>query len=435
VKNLQFKHERGSDASRATSTQNQTVQPAKAANFGGGCWGGAGTLRGLRVSVLGRRCAAALTATLVLLAPSACKRATTPPAAVQVAVKPPQAPAAMAALYAESGAAGMVATVVDGDDVTTQGFGRIGPKDPRQPDGRTVVRLQSISKLFASDLLASLVAQGKVKLTDPLLAHAPAGWAPPKGNKTDAQISLVSLATHTSGMPREAGIDPPLTPAAYIPARWAWLARETGRPAPGAQALYSNVGFELLGDALANVTGKSYGDALDMAVTGPLGMVDTTAQPTAEQCGRLLAPDPRRAPYPCVDQSGEAASGGLYSTAADMALWMKAQLAAGAPTTRRTISQSIYVQRAALARAVGLDHAGPASGIGLAWIQEDADPTHPRILEKTGGGDGFLTYIVIDPAHRVGVFVAFNNMTGHRLGLVARDANALVGLLGAKRAN
>ena len=337
----------------------------------------------------------------------------------------------MASLYTASEAQGMVVTVVDGDSVTTQGFGRMGPKDPRAPDGRSLVRLQSISKLFSSDLLATLAAQGKVRLDDTLQAHAPPGGVVPQPKK-GPPITLLNLATHTSGLPREAGIDPP-PPDAAVAARWAWLGRERGRPAPGFQALYSNIGFELLGDALANATGRSYDDALDMAVTGPLGMVDTTARPTTDECARLMSPDLRKGTYPCIDQTPEAASGGLYSTAGDMALWMKAQLAAGPAGSVRGISQAVYIRRDALARAVGIDHAGPASGIGLAWIEEEPDDTHPRILEKTGGGDGFLTYIVIDPVHRIGIFVAFNNECGHRLPVVARDANVLVGQLGALR--
>jgi len=337
----------------------------------------------------------------------------------------------MASLYASSEAQGMVVTVVDGDSVTTQGFGRMGPRDSRTPDGRTLVRLQSISKLFSSNLLATLAAQGSVRLDDTLQSHAPPGQIVPQP-KNGPPITLLNLATHTSGLPREAGIDPP-PPDVAVAARWAWLVRERGRPAPGYQALYSNVGFELLGDALANATGKSYNDALDMAVTGPLGMVDTTARPTAEECARLMSPDLRKGTYPCIDQTPEAASGGLYSTADDMALWMKAQLAAGPAGTVRGISQAVYIRRDALARAVGIDHAGPASGIGLAWIEEEADDTHPRILEKTGGGDGFLTYLVIDPAHRIGIFVAFNNECGHRLPVVARDANVLIGELGSRR--
>src|SRR5579864_1649039 len=108
-----------------------------------------------------------LAAASVVFFPAACQRAAPPQVQAHIPVKPPQVAAAMAALYADSGATGMVVTVVEGDQVTTQGFGRMGPKDPRPPDGRSLVRLQSISKLFASDLLASMVASGRVKLTDP----------------------------------------------------------------------------------------------------------------------------------------------------------------------------------------------------------------------------------------------------------------------------
>ncbi len=372
-----------------------------------------------------------LAAAGVALFPAACQRATPPPATIDVPVAPPGAAAAMAMLYAASGASGMVATVVEGDQVTTQGFGKMGPKDPRRPDGRTLVRLQSISKLFASDLLATLVAQGRVKLSDPLTAHAPPGWheiRPAKG----PPITLETLATHTSGLPRESGIDQTLPGPIAVADRWAWLSREAAlMPQPGRAARYSNLAFEFLGDALARAAGTTYGEALDRAVTGPLGMVDTTARPTADECARLMAPDQRLGPRPCIDQSGEAASGGLYSTADDMGLWMKAQLAAQ-PDPARRISQAVYVRRDALARASGIDHAGEASGIGLAWIEEEADGTHPRILQKTGGGDGFLTYIVIDPVRRVGIFVAFDNMHAHRLPVVAMDANALIGQLGTE---
>ena len=165
-------------------------------------------------------------------------------------------------------------------------------------------------------------------------------------------------------------------------------------------------------------------------------MSDTTAQPTPEQCARMLSPDPARQPFPCRDQSWEAASGGLYSTGDDMALWLKAQLAPPAPTAdRRRISQAVYIQRSTLQKAYGLDHAGPAEAIGLAWIELAASADHPRVLEKTGGGDGFLSYIVIDPAAHVGVFVAFDNLGHDRVltPIVARPPTTLVGLLSGDR--
>ena len=334
-------------------------------------------------------------------------------------------------LYLDSDAVGLVASVVRGDRAYVSGFGHVTPASAAAPDGRTLVRLQSISKLLDSDLLSALVADGRVKLSDPLALYAPSGWRGPPAKKGAPVITLLNLATHTSGLPREAAVIAGKPGPQAEAERWEWLATQTRLPPAGRGALYSNIGFDLLGDALAAAAKAPYEAALATTVTQPLGMADTTAQPTPQQCARLLAPDPLRHPFPCIDQSWEAASGGIYSTADDMALWMEAQLAAGAAADRRRISQATYVQRASLATAVGLDHAGPAAAIGLAWIELAPTPDHPRVLEKTGGGDGFLTYIVIDPASRVGVFVAFDNVSGRRLPVVAADANALVGLLAA----
>jgi D-alanyl-D-alanine-carboxypeptidase/D-alanyl-D-alanine-endopeptidase len=376
--------------------------------------------------VLRGRAAAAKVAGVasLLLALAACASKPPPP--------PPRPPAvdldgSLTALYAQSGAQGMVVTVVQGDEVTVRGFGRVHAASPSPPDGATLVRLESISKLFASDLLSRLVVAGRAKLTDTL----PQTPAPKRRKLKDppGPITLVELATHTSGLPRTAPIDPTWDAAKSAAARAAWLAKTTKRDPPGVGALYSNVGFDLLGDRLTALDGRPYAEALRTRVTGPLTMADTTPSPSGPECARLLDPDPSRPPKPCIDQAGFAASGGLYSTGNDIGLWLKDQLAAR-PDPARLVSQAVYVQRGALKTAIGLDHAGPAEAIGLAWIEEAPTATHPRILEKTGGGDGFLTYVVIDPARRVGVFFAIDKVGHGVLTPLTQTANDLVGALG-----
>lgn len=365
------------------------------------------------------------------LALPGCQRAAPPPPPPAVDTKAALIEAALNNLYADSQAVGLVAVVVRPSALEVRGFGQVSPQSPDPVTGKTLVRLESISKLFAAEVLSARVAAGQMRLTDPLALYAPTGWTAPRAPKDSPPIALVNLASHTSGLPRESGLKPGGTAAAAAQTRWAWLARQRKLAPPGRQAEYSNIAFDLLGDALARQGKTPYADAVAATITGPLGMVDTTPGPTAAQCARLLSPDPVRPPHPCVDQQDHAASGGLYSTGDDMALWLKAQLAPGAANDRRRIGQAMYFQRSALKPAIGLDHAGPASAIGLGWIEQTATPTHPRILEKTGGGDGFLTYVVIDPVTRVGVFVAFDNVSGRRMAPVTADANALIALLGA----
>jgi D-alanyl-D-alanine-carboxypeptidase/D-alanyl-D-alanine-endopeptidase len=340
----------------------------------------------------------------------------------------------LASLYAESGAPGMVVAVVEGDAAATRGFGRLGANDRRTPDGATLVRLDSISKLFAAELLAKLVVAHRLALTDPLTRFAPPGWTP--AAKDPAPITLIQLATHTSGLPRSYPMARPMaepTPAEARAERWGWLAQRREPIDPGKGARYSNLGFDFLGDADAAGAGSSYGDALRDWVTAPLGLADTTANPSPAACERMMAGDPVWPEPPCTDQSFHAASGGLYSSADDMARWMLSQLAAGAPDPARKVSQTIYVRRDQLAYAEGLDHAGPASGVGLAWIELAPDPTHPRLIEKTGGGYGFMTYVVLDPERRIGVFLAIDRIGGGALARLSADANTLVGTLGGYR--
>jgi D-alanyl-D-alanine-carboxypeptidase/D-alanyl-D-alanine-endopeptidase len=135
-------------------------------------------------------------------------------------------------------------------------------------------------------------------------------------------------------------------------------------------------------------------------------MADTTPSPDAEQCSRLIVGGvPER---PCEDQAIMAGNGGLYSTAADMAAWMRFQMGTASPgnSDRLRIAHRIYVDRDSLKEVEGLDHAGPAAGIGLAWILLDAGDGTLPLLEKTGNIGGFMSYIALIPEAQAGVFVS-----------------------------
>src|SRR6185503_10586083 len=92
--------------------------------------------------------------------------------------------------------------------------------------------------------------------------------------------------------------------------RWGWLANFKPGWAPGTTAAYSNVGFDLLADALEAAAGQPYPDLLRARVTGPLGMKDTGFAPTPEQCARLMTGTGLDGPATCVDTHATGGSGG-----------------------------------------------------------------------------------------------------------------------------
>lgn len=309
-------------------------------------------------------------------------------------------------LFLQSGSTGMVLVVVRDHQVFFRGYGETEPGSHQLPTQDSLVRLCSLTKIFTTDLLTKLVADKTVRLDDPLQRYAPAHVTVPK---RESPITLFDLATHTSGLPREMGNAPPHSPHFTYPdfrTRWHWLPNQHLRSRPGAAALYSNIGFDFLGDALASATHKQYAALLSERTLIPLHLWSTTYFPTLDQCSRLLVG--AHDELACTITEPTAGSSGLYSTAADMTIWLKYLLGAAAPAipAQDSAAQTIYIDPSSLVSQRGLDHAGEPTGVGLGWIHILPPESASHIVEKTGGGAGFETYIAINHSQRTAIFVA-----------------------------
>jgi D-alanyl-D-alanine-carboxypeptidase/D-alanyl-D-alanine-endopeptidase len=309
-------------------------------------------------------------------------------------------------LFLQSGSTGMVLVVLRDEQVFFHGYGETAPGLHQVPTQDSLLRLCSLTKIFTADLLTKLAADKTVRLDDPLQRYAPHGVLVPK---RDQPITLLDLATHTSGLPRELGNAPPLTPHFTYPdfrTRWHWLPNQRLRSRPGAAALYSNIGFDFLGDALASATHRQYAALLAQRTLIPLHMWNTTYFPSLDQCSRLLAGSHDE--LACTITEPTAGSSGLYSTAADMTVWLKYLLGAGGPAvpTQDPAAQAVYIKPSELIRQTGLDHAGEPTGVGLGWIHILPTDSPSHIIEKTGGGAGFETYVALNPARHAAIFLA-----------------------------
>ena len=334
-------------------------------------------------------------------------------------------------LFTASGSTGMVLVVVRNREVYIHGFGETAPGNRVTPTATSFLRLCSLSKIFATDLLSQLSSQHIVRLQDPLQLYAPTGITVP--SRPEHLITLENLATHTAGLPREVGWAPDGTPHFTFPDynfRWQWLPTQHLRSDPGTVALYSNIGFDLLGDALSRATKQPYATLFATHITQPLGMKETTFTPTPSQCDRLLRGFKNEGP--CTDTQPSASSAGVYSTGLDVSHWLEYLLgtwaSAGVPA-QNPAAQAVYVVPSTLKRQSGLEHAGDVTGIGLGWMHTpgSGDPnSNLDLVEKTGGGAGFLTYIVLNHASNTAVFVAVTE--GRRSGHynVFRAANNLL---------
>lgn len=103
------------------------------------------------------------------------------------------------ALGGESGGVGMVIGTISPDGRRIIPAGRRSSDDSRALDGDTVFEIGSVTKAFTALLLAEMAETHELALNDPVAKYLPAGFKLPERNgKT---ISLLDLATHTSGLP------------------------------------------------------------------------------------------------------------------------------------------------------------------------------------------------------------------------------------------
>jgi D-alanyl-D-alanine-carboxypeptidase/D-alanyl-D-alanine-endopeptidase len=309
-------------------------------------------------------------------------------------------------LFLQSGSTGLVLVVVRDNQVFFRGYGETAPNSHQLPTQDSLLRLCSLTKIFTTDVLIKLVSDKTVRLDDPLQQFASPRTVVPKRAQT---ITLGNLATHTSGLPRELGNAPPETPHFAFPdyrTRWHWLPTQRLLNTPGAAAVYSNVAFDLLSDALQSATHKQYAALLAERTLNPLHMTHTTFFPNAGQCSHLLISAHEEGA--CTITEATAGSSGLYSTASDMAIWLRYLLRTGGPglPSQDPAVQAVYILPSDLVRQKGLDRAGKPTGVGLGWIHILPVDSPSHIIEKTGGGAGFETYVAINHARRTAIFLA-----------------------------
>jgi serine-type D-Ala-D-Ala carboxypeptidase/endopeptidase len=185
---------------------------------------------------------------------------------------------------------GLVIGVVRNGESYVGGFGERADGTNQAPDGDTLMRIGSITKVFAGDVLAHLTADKKVRLTQPLVKS----W-PELGTKAlpdVKQVRLIDLATHAGGLPREVPHAPGPSNDPYAPitlqAFTDWLQKNPLLFRPGKSVMYSNFGFDLLAHGLSKAANEPYPALVSRYITGPLNMPDTVFDPSASQLQRVM---------------------------------------------------------------------------------------------------------------------------------------------------
>ncbi|MEA2448651.1 MAG: serine-type D-Ala-D-Ala carboxypeptidase/endopeptidase [Thermoleophilaceae bacterium] len=331
---------------------------------------------------------------------------------------------------------GICMGALDGGRRFVKCYGRAAPGASRRPDSHTLFQIGSITKTFTATLLAVRAHDHRVAFSDPLRRYIP---RQDNRSKVPSSITLLDAADHYSGLPRKQPVDPPssldnlFSQVGYCETTPSCPVDSNGNPLlPGAQFLYSNFAFGVLGQALATHDGfaESSVSAWEKdnraQITGPLGMPVTRTwfgwqalNPSLfdQLRARGTTGSPPHEPNPPYFAASPIldAAGGLYSSSRDMLRWLSYSIGLSGTQRLRASHRSLF-EDPTLIRSRSKP-TNPDKEIGLAWNLDTNQHGGAKTtcVSKDGSSPGFTAYMVFVKERqngrrvRRGAFVMLNN--------------------------
>src|SRR5436305_4182924 len=225
---------------------------------------------------------------------------------------------------------GIVVGTVSPQGTKIYSYGKLAADSQIVPDGDSVFEIGSMTKVFTSLILSDMVQRGEAKLDDPVSKFLPASAKMPERN--GRKITMVDLATHTSGLPRMPNNMHPkdlTNPYAdySVDQMYAFLSSYDLPRDIGSKYEYSNLGVGLLGHALALHAGMSYEKLVQTRILTPLKMTSTAIAFTPAMKAHLAHGHTETLqPAANWDLPTFAGAGALRSTANDMLKFLAANI-------------------------------------------------------------------------------------------------------------
>lgn len=276
----------------------------------------------------------------------------------------------------------VAAAKITGDAVTVGGVGA---------DENSEFEIGSITKTFTAALFADAIERGEID------EGAKLGEVWPDLDGDVAEVTLTSIATQRSGLPKQ-------EPATSIGDGLATFAsryvhtdpyRGTARELVASledvevgptEPEYSNFGFGILGQAIATVTGSSYGDLVRDRITKPLGMTSTYVPESAH--GLVHGYTASGLPAAPWTLGGTAPSGAIRSTAHDLSIWLQATTDGTAPGAQAIEPRADFDE---------------SDRIGWAWFTTKG--RSPNLTWHNGGTGGYRAFLGFNQGPQQGIIV------------------------------
>jgi CubicO group peptidase (beta-lactamase class C family) len=308
-----------------------------------------------------------------------------------------------------------IAVTYRGDVVWAAGFGLADVERGVPATPTTVFRGASLTKPITAIAILQLRDAGRLSLEDPVSRFLPWFAEAERAGEGEATrpVRIRDLLSHSAGISNDG-------PGSYwsdflfpseAEVRRALLADEPSFP-PGTVFKYSNLGFHLLGEIVAAVSGEPYKVYVQRHVLGSLGMDASTVTPTADMPGLAVGygraiPGRERETIPFSQVRGLTPAAGLATTAVDLARLMK--LVSGYGGDGVEVLRPSSVREMTRTQFVWPGWSG-GYGLGMMVLHMPRDLIgHVSIM------NGYAAVFFFDPATGVGVAVLGNALDAELL--------------------
>ena len=312
-------------------------------------------------------------------------------------------------------------SVTQGDKILwEEGFG-LADRESRLPaNAHTPFYLASITKAITGTAVVVLQSQGKINLDHPVndylgeaKVHSPM-WNP-------AEATVRQVATHTAGLTtynRKCALEDTHCEVSTETAirRYGILFWP-----PGEHFDYSNLGYGILGEVVAHVSGETYADFLRNRVFRPLGMNDCFLATAKASPGPIAAQydssSHARTPAEISDTPGASSA---HCSAHDLALFGMFALEEQTPFQKQILSATAIHMM--LNPSVD---AGGGERYGFGWSLQADDHGYVGLYAQGGTNDSFAILQMI-PSEKIAVAVIANTGTRVPFEIVNKILSALL---------
>ena len=306
-----------------------------------------------------------------------------------------------------------VGIVKDQELLWSKGYGYSNVEDQVAATPKTIYSICSISKLFTSIAIMNLYEEGKIRLDDPVSDHLPDFNIQQKYEES-GPITIRSILTHSSGLPREAdaaywtGPDFPFPTSEEMKDR---LGKQETLYSASTYWQYSNLGMSLLGEVIEKVSGVPYDQYIEDLILKPLQLNNTKTILPEDQWGRQMATgysslkrDGSRNVMQLFDARGIKAAAGFSSTVEDLAKfssWQFRLLKNG----KEEILKPATLKEMQRVHWVDPDF-NTFWGLGFSVRQGDGE----KVVGHGGSCPGYRTNLSLTPGEEISIIVMTNSM-------------------------